>query len=112
MTMLTRTQGQLFRDEGMERSLQHADQVEPGWSDQALAEVRRMATDRHEFTGEHVADVARARGVPEPIERRAWGQVMATAARRGWIEPTGVFETSRHAQAHCRPVRVWRSKLR
>lgn len=46
-----------------------------------------------------------------PGERRVMGAVMDTAARRGLIVKTGVFEKSRMSVCHRRDKALWRSLI-
>lgn len=103
--------GPALRDEGMARATEHAERVIPGWRTSALEWVMEIARHHGYLTSETVMDAAYARGLSPPPEPRAWGTVMTGAARAGWIVRDG-YETSKHPQAHCRPITRWRSLLR
>jgi len=81
---------EVLRDLGIERSVEHADQVMDGWSDWALEAVRQYAGGHPDpFLTEDVRDWAAKRGLPKPPDDRAWGAVMQRAKRAGYIDNVG-----------------------
>jgi hypothetical protein len=44
--------------------------------------------------------------VPEPPSLRAWGSVLLTAARRGWIKQVGYIKVE-NVKAHRTPAALW-----
>lgn len=105
-----------LRDAAIALAVEHADDVEPRWSDVAyglLLQViqLRKRTPRCEtpFMAEDVRRWAeRTRGLPSPPDARAWGGVFQRAARAKVIERAG-FGESRNPQAHLRPTALWRA---
>lgn len=92
------------------------DRVERGADDAWMAEAAEaiegvVDTDRvvgRGFTTDDVWAYLDLWRVPSPREPRAMGAAMRLAERAGIIQPTGEYRTSRRAECHCRPVRVWR----
>lgn len=103
-------QGELLRDEGMQRAVDHADRETAQWSNRALAAVRVIAILNETFTTEAVVQYATEKGVPLAPDPRAWGAVVRTAVKRGYMRP-GHYEKSLNPRAHRRPVQVWLSNL-
>jgi hypothetical protein len=107
--LFERNAGTFLRDQGMERATQHADRVSAAWSHLAyeglLAYVKQRPTSMP-FTTE---DVRAAVRIAEPPDRRAWGAVVARAARAGVIRRVGYRQ-------HSDPIRhrgistVWEPK--
>lgn len=102
-----------LRDAGIEAAADHADAVEPRWTDRAFdfavdvlaARARKGKNDP--FMTEDVRKYAVARGFPEPPDARAWGAVMIRARRKGLIVRVGTGD-SKNPQAHLRPTNQWR----
>lgn len=76
-------------DDGMSRSVAHADRVEPAWSERAILWVIIYARYHAEFMAEDARAHAHAGGLPNPPDRRAWGAVFKSAARAGHIVKIG-----------------------
>ena len=98
------------RDAGIGLAADHANAVEPRWTDRAYCVL--VAYCRWKpgttFTSEMVRDYAHNTcGLPEPAHRRAWGSVFQRAARVGMIQEAGITE-SRAAHCHCSHVGLWR----
>lgn len=84
---------------------EHADAVEPKWSEKAYAFLCQFAaTCDHDFLGEEVIYASKAAGVPEAADKRAWGSVFAKAAKARVIVRVGWSTSTRNASA--KPV--WR----
>lgn len=98
--------GAELRDKGIQRAVDHANEVHEGWSDQAFKFLKAfLLTHRGEFMTEYVR--AAASGiVPEPPSKRAWGGVMTRAKNEGLIRSIG-FRSVTNAKAHCTPASVW-----
>src|SRR5690348_6972445 len=78
------------RDTGMARSADHANAVEESWTARALKMVRTfIITHRDPFLTEQVRGFAEKQGLPTPPDARAWGHVISTAARKGYIDKVG-----------------------
>lgn len=95
------------RDVGIQRAVEHADRVEPQWSEQAYALALEYAQRHPSFTTEQIREYALARGLPPPPDGRAWGGVLARLAKTGRIQKVG-YTPSANRKAHLRPVVVWR----
>jgi hypothetical protein len=113
MTTGNATAGEIGRDEGAKRAVDHAERaVDSRWGTLAYGAVVDYAKNhahRHpcsEFTSEDVR-AASADYVPEPPDARAWGSVYLLAARRGVIEHAG-YRKSRSPTRHTGVVGVWR----
>lgn len=97
--------GAVLRDVGMQRSVEKADRVVPGWKDSALKFVRSFPSD--EFMTEQVREYAYALGLPKPPNERAWGAVIMAAKKLGLIV-FARFEQVGNPRAHRTPASVWR----
>lgn len=98
-------------EDGIRRSADHAEAVEPGWAGRAYALLREYADScwgdeftRHDFTSEDfrkfLADIDFPVAVP-----KALGAVFKKAARNRVIERAG-FAPSK--DRHCSPTILWR----
>lgn len=94
------------RDVGMAQAVDHADAVDPSWSDVAMEYVKVFARRGCEFMGEDVRTYAQERGMPEPPDRRAWGAVLVRAAKRGLIKRLR-YEPCKDPRSHASPSAVW-----
>jgi len=100
-------QGDLFRDEGIDRVEGNANQL---WIEKAQQAVKVISKHIKEFTTDKVWVLMD--GVHATThDNRAMGAVMRKAQAEGWIEPTDRVIKSTRAVCHSRPIRVWRSKL-
>ena len=98
--------GQELRDIGIERAVDHANRVVENWSDKAYA-FFLMFLDRHQ--GQFMAEYVRAAAagiVPDPPDARAWGGILAKAAKDGKIKSLG-YVPQHNPQAHRSPKNVW-----
>lgn len=94
---------------GIRKAVEHADQVTPGWSDQAYEFLLEFVDS---FTGGFMAEDVRneaesKRRVPAPPSARAWGAVILRAAKSGVIRKVG-YEKVKNQRAHSTPAAVWR----
>jgi hypothetical protein len=91
------------RDIGMERAVEHADDVEDGWSTDATAALlgyaRRIGRP---FLIEEVRQVAT--WLASPPDGRAWGAVTRRAALAGSIVRVGYAPA---ASSNCSPKCLW-----
>lgn len=100
----------LARD-GMARAVEHADRVEPSWSDRASDILHRYALTNPEFMAEDVRVYAhKIEQLPSPPDPRAWGAVVNTAVRQGLIARDR-YELTKIPPAHATPRPVWRSLI-
>ena len=94
------------RDTGMQRAVDHADAQEPGWSELAYRFLVRYATESDQpFLAENVIAAARAAGLPEPPDGRAYGAVIQRAHREGVTVKAGFAAA---ATSNCSPKVLWR----
>lgn len=101
--------GEDLRDRGMQQAVDHADQVEVGWSDIALKFVMYYALNNRTFSGEQVRAASRGL-VPEPPHLRAWGGVMMKAAKMAIIRKCGYVQVE-NPNAHKATAALWRSNI-
>lgn len=100
--------GQILRDKGIKRAVDHAEEETPGWHDKALFVFNEwiiMAGPGTQFMAEDVR-LAVSFKLTLPPSSRAWGSVILSAARRGWIRRVG-YRAVTNARAHCTPASVW-----
>lgn len=83
-------QARARRDLGMARAADKAEREVTGWSEVALAFVRRFVSDRpHPFLAEDVRAAAKVWGLIEPQNAKAWGPVIKRAERAGVVRACG-----------------------
>lgn len=90
------------------------DRVERGsvrWIDQARPVLLEVARSVEAFTTDRIEWELNRRGIPEPSEPRAYGALMRSAARDGWISKSDRVVPSVIPRNHRRPKAVWNSKL-
>ncbi len=92
------------RDDGMERSEEHANSV---WKIKAMLLIRQVCLANEEFTAEDVW----AAGLESPREPRAIGPMLATATRKGWCEMTDRVRPSKMVSNHARPQAIRKSLI-
>lgn len=99
--------GSALRDLGMQRAVDNAEAVAPGWPDRALTMLRRYVA---EVGGRFQAEDVRAFGVrygfEEPPHKRAWGGVMVRARNLGLIRCVGTQPVSTKT-SHCANAGLW-----
>ena len=75
---------------GMIAAAMHAERVHPKWTDEALTFLLSYLEKNGDALAEIVVDAAAKSGtVPPPPDKRAWGAVFNSAARRGLITNAG-----------------------
>lgn len=109
MTIEDAIRARELRDDGMQRAVDHANHVEPGWQERAVGYVKAFALVRREFMCEEARRYAEAQGIGPPPDKRAWGAVMMKCARMGLIEKIGLGY-AKDPKVHMNPASVWRSK--
>jgi hypothetical protein len=93
------------RDQGVERSVDHANRVESEWSGQALGHLVAFALEtKRPFLIEEVRPWAEARGLPPPPDGRAWGAVTRRAAAKKRIQKVGAAAA---ASSNCSLKVLW-----
>lgn len=99
------------RDAGMHEALNHAEAVHDGWAEEATNALRMYvaAHPSKEFMAEDVRSYAYdVLAVPYPPHCRAWGSIIAKAARDGLIERVGIAPV-KTASSHMANASVWRA---
>lgn len=74
----------------------------PGWIEDGLLAIRRLALTRSEITSDDVWPLVEA--VPEP---RLMGALFKEACSRGYIRRTDRVRKSTRPECHCRPIAIW-----
>lgn len=99
------------RDEGMASSANHAETDTPGWGELAYQIIQQISYLRvmPGWTMEQASQVAYARGLEVPAERRAWGSVTQRLIRDGIIEPVGYARAASSNSSWKRTYRLVRS---
>lgn len=85
------------RDAGLEQAVNHANQVDPGWSDKAYDMFKQWLSGwikGHKFQIETFRASASARGLPNPPTARAFGQIAVRAKKEGLIKSNGPKPTT------------------
>lgn len=77
------------RDVGIERAGDHADREHAEWRDRAATLIGEYAECHGRFLIEDVVPFARAQGLPDPPDGRAWGAAAQRARRVGLIRSCG-----------------------
>lgn len=93
------------RDLGIERAGEHADLEAKDWRKRAAEIIRQFAAEiRAPFLTEDVLPYARAAGLPDPPDARAWGAAAQTARRLGYITAVG---TRKAKTSNMSPKVLW-----
>ena len=103
--------GRQLRDTGMQVALDHAESVHDGWAEQAIGalQVYLSAHPGRTFMTEDVRAYAYdVLAIPHPPHCRAWGGVIARAAREGLIRRVGLGPV-KTASSHMANAAVWRA---
>lgn len=95
---------------GMQQAADHADAVEPRWTDRAFDMLKQYAVENREFMTEDVRVWANANGLAAPPAPQAWGAVTQRASREKLIV-VDRYQPTRVPPAHATPRPVWRSKI-
>lgn len=93
---------------GMTQAINHADLLFTNWSSRAYA-LLETYIQRHRgerFLAEDVRIWAASHGLTEPPHNRAWGGVIARAAKTGVITFLG-YEKTKNPKAHRTPAALW-----
>lgn len=101
--------GRQLAEQGIRQSVEHADAVEPTWSERAFKILWTYALTHVTFTVEEVKDHAYANGLPRPPAEGAWGSPTRRAIKQGIIRFDS-YRESKNASRHNCPVKVWRSQ--
>ncbi len=101
--------GEILRDKGIKKALDHAEDVHNGWQAKAVDFLYIYARDHHRFSGEMVRMEAKGI-VPDPPSLRTWGAVLLTGARKGWIRRVGTIHVT-NPKAHACFASEWESNI-
>jgi hypothetical protein len=101
-------QGELLRDEGMQRALDKANHDVTWWGKRAYALLVAYAKNNATFATEDVIAWGDRTHFPMPPEPRAWGAIIRQGVKAGLLLPAG-YTKSKNARAHRRPVQLWQS---
>lgn len=97
--------GTQLRNQGMERAELNANHKHESWSEQTYSFLLVFARKHTEFMTEQVRKAAKGI-VPEPPIARAWGAIVARAAKAKIIQRAG-FRAVSNPKAHRTPATVW-----
>lgn len=96
--------------DGMQRAVDHADEVEQGWSDMAYAMLEQYAFCHFELMIEEARAWAEENGLSAPPTARAWGSIALRASREELLVKTG-YRKTKNPLAHSALATVWRSQI-
>jgi len=97
--------GSIQMEIGIQKALDHANEVEPSWSEIAYSFLVKYAKSHRLFMIEEVRE-ASVGEVPSPPSARAWGGIVRSAAKSGLIRRGG-YKSVSNPKAHCTPATVW-----
>ena len=97
-------EGTILRDKGIETAIEHADEVEPSWSEQAMGMLLKYPNTI--FTTEELRLWAYEQGFAKPPNERAWGGVVVRARNKGIIVWKG-YERAKDPLVHKNTVSQW-----
>lgn len=104
--------GSELRDAGIKVAVDHANDVNEGWSEKAHHHlVMYLKQNPGQFQAEDARVYAEGQGLPDPPVKQAWGGVIRNAAKEGLITPVG-YAPVKNPKAHCAIVRVWTHNLK
>lgn len=111
LSILDVIQARTERDAGINRATDHAEAINPGWNEMAYNLLKRFLSVHHgPFMAEELRSYAAQIDFPLPPHARAWGGIMARAAKSGIIERVGLGPVS-NVKAHCANATIWRKTL-
>ena len=96
---------QNLRDKGIQQAINHADEVQPLWSEQAYNCLLNYIRYNDEFMTEDVREASKNQ-LSEPPSARAWGGIIVKAVKCGLIYRKG-FKNVSNVKAHCTPASIW-----
>jgi len=99
--------GEALKERGQQLALFNAGEV---WQDHAMAQLRRFAAQRGEFTMEQFRYEFLTQGNDEPPSPNCWGALTTAAQRAGVIEHTGKYVKAVSARTRAHRVSVWKEK--
>lgn len=96
-------------EDGIKRAVDHANLVQPDWSDDAYNFLLGYA-ERHETLTCEQVRIAAAGTVSQPPRNQAWGGPVRRAAKAGLLAKQG-YAHAKDPKVHMSPVMVWRSRI-
>lgn len=101
--------GKELKQAGIHLAAEHADQVKPGWLDEAINDLKVfLLWNTSPFMCETFRVFAEQEcQLPPPPHARAYGAVMQRAKREGLIEHAGYKQVS-NPRAHMANASLWR----
>lgn len=106
--MTTQTElfpGEYYRDAGIKKAIDHANETEFEWSVQAFGFLLVYIQSNDTFQCEDLRGQSIGI-VPQPPSKRAWGGIIRRASKAGLIKRIG-FQNVKNVRAHCTPAAVW-----
>ncbi|MCI2809363.1 hypothetical protein [Eoetvoesiella caeni] len=103
--------GRQLRDAGMHTAIGHAAATHDDWPEQAFEALQTYVATHpgKEFMAEDVRNYAYdVLAIPYPPHCRAWGSIIARAAREGMIRRVGIGPV-KTASSHMANASVWRA---
>lgn len=100
------TTGEQLKKEGQDAVWAKASEE---WRDRALTALSTLVALKHFFTSDDFRAYATEQEVGQPHKPNAWGALYSTAARFGWMRPTGRFVKSEHKNSHAHKYTIWES---
>lgn len=94
------------RNAGITRVAEHADEIEPRWTDRAYDWICRYAAEHSTFISEECTAAAIEAGIPAPHDDRAWGHPFRRASYDLIIKRIGYGISNRRHQS---PTPRWQS---
>ena len=105
----TKPSGEMLRDKGVRRAAEHAEEIHDDWQKKALDFLYIYARSHGRFSGEMVRQEGRGI-IPEPPSLRAWGAVILSGAKHGWIRQAGYVHVD-NPKAHRANAALWESLI-
>ena len=107
-------EGEVLKQNGLLRAIDHADKVSPQWSQKAfniaVEYVKNELRSGQQFKSEDIRIWAyRWDKIEKPPHERAWGGVCISMARQGLIEKIGLASVV-NPKAHGAIATLWRKK--
>lgn len=100
-------ESRLRRDEGIARAVDHANRVDPDWSEKAYKFLLQFIENHNgAFMAEDVRSHAALMDFPLPPNNRAWGGIIVRAKVAGLIASAGTRKV-KNKKAHCANAAVW-----
>jgi hypothetical protein len=98
-----------LRNRGIKKALTHAEQVKAMWGRLALEFMRTYCETHLYFMTEDLREASRGI-VDAPPHLRAWGGIILSGARNGWIGQDGTDKV-KNPKAHMANAAVWKSRI-